>query len=88
MSLRPIPIEKLPNAEPRQGKKSFNPPMAKRSGSSLKELCLRLIRFINRGGRYTVQQIDEIIMTLHRSILHLQKEKREILIRKFKKKER
>lgn len=82
MSLKPIPLE--PTAR-REGKKSFNPGNRIKkdpSDFSLKTLCLRLIRFINRGSRFTYQQIDEIIMGLEAGILKLRKKKQEMMKKK------
>lgn len=82
MTLKLIPVEHSGNG---QGKKQkhFNPGnKMKRNGqkdSGLKNICLRLVHFINRGSRFTYEQIDEIIMGLQQSILRLQKKKQEIL---------
>lgn len=85
MTLRPIPVEN--NGPHTKNKKQFNPgqQIKKRNGAhhlSLKTICLRLVAFINRGSRFTFQQIDEIIMTLHHAILSLQKRKQEMVKKK------
>ena len=96
MSLKLIPVES--DAQDGRGKKQkhFNPgnQIKKnggrqnggwRKGGALKHICLRLVRFINRGSRFTYEQIDDLIMALHHSILSLQKQKQEMLRKKGKK---
>lgn len=84
MSLKLIPVEPTTN-DCGKKQKYFNPRHkikgSKRSGKdfSLKGLCLSLIHFINRGSKFTYEQIDDLIMMLHKSILSLQKKKQEIL---------
>ena len=56
------------------------------SDSSLKNICLKLVHFINRGSRFTYEQIDEVIIHMQRSILALQKKKQEVLKRKIRNK--
>lgn len=85
MTLKLIPLE--PGAENNRSKKQkhFNPGnRIKRPGKehSLKAICLKLVHFINRGSRFTAQQIDELIESLHRSILNLQKKKQELMKRR------
>lgn len=94
MSLKLIPNESVP-AEGKKQNKTFNPGggMKKSAanskgtpsdGPSLKELCLRLVHFVNRGGRYTFEQVDDIIVSLQHGILKLQKKKQDILRNKTK----
>lgn len=82
MSLKLIPVE--PGSAGRGKKQKHFNPGGKIKGNghketSLKNICLRLVRFINRGSRFTYEQIDELIMSLQQSILRLQKKKQEIL---------
>ncbi|MBI2638690.1 hypothetical protein HYW83_03815 [Candidatus Peregrinibacteria bacterium] len=90
MTLKLIPVEhsgtNIGNHNGRK-QKSFNPADRMRKNSKgdsggLKNICLRLVRFINRGSKFTYEQIDELIMALQRSILSLQKKKQEIMRRK------
>ncbi len=91
MTLKLIPVEetdKNSNGN-KQKQKHFNPGQKIKDHSpnkegSLKHICLKLVHFINRGGRFTYQQIDELIMGMQKSILTLQKKKQETLKRKFK----
>lgn len=92
MSLKLIPVETLRN-ENGNGKersasshkqKSFNPgSRIKKEGNGktgpLKNICLRLVHFINRGGKFTYQQIDDLILGMQSSILNLQKKKQEVM---------
>lgn len=82
MTLKLIPVEPTSNGHGKK-QKHFNPGgKIKGNGhkdGSLKNICLRLVHFINRGSRFTYEQIDELIMALQRSILRLQKKKQEIL---------
>ena len=90
MTLKLIPIEHSGgNGKNPNGKKTkhFNPgnqihKHTKNGGGSLKNICLRLVHFINRGSKFTYEQIDELIMALQRSILSLQKKKQEMMKRK------
>ena len=89
MTLKQIPIEEKPeNASKKQKQfKQFNPGnrIKKQPGRhSLKDVCLGLVRFINRGSRYTYEQVDEIITGLQRSIFSLQQKKQEILKKRKK----
>lgn len=92
MSLKLIPLE-LPGREGSRKQKNWNPghkiaktnAKGKNGASPLKSLCLRLIHFVNRGSRFTYEQIDELILTLHHAILNLQKKKQEILRKRHKK---
>lgn len=87
MSLKLIPTENPAKAEIGKSK-NFNPGKikkildAKEKDFSLKTMCISLVHYINRGGKFTCEQIDEIIIGLHRSILKLQKKKQEILKKK------
>lgn len=90
MTLKLIPTEELGNshagAKPKK-QKTFNPGAqlnkeGKTKHGVLKTICLRLVHFINRGSHFTYQQIDDLIVTLHQSIVELQKKKREILDKK------
>lgn len=69
--------------------KHFNPgdklKRKKNENGGLKEVCLKLVHFINRGGSFTYQQIDELIMSMQHSVLNLQKKKREIIEKKRQK---
>ncbi|MEK7523735.1 MAG: hypothetical protein AAB588_01765 [Patescibacteria group bacterium] len=91
MSLKPIPVEPHSPASPNQRKKQkyFNPGhKIKNNGEqkegSLKGICLRLIHFVNRGSRFTYEQIDELIMSMQKSILNLQKLRQKTLKKKKK----
>lgn len=87
MSLKLIPVEETAgNGELGFSKKQkhFNPgtKTKKKIGnkeSTLKSMCHRLVHYINRGGRYTFEQIDDLIVSMQHSILNLQKKKQEIL---------
>ncbi|MBI5413492.1 hypothetical protein HZA42_04060 [Candidatus Peregrinibacteria bacterium] len=86
MSLKLIPVEKPANVPSGPGKKqkSFNPGNKIKKNDdgkdhSLKGICLRLIHFINRGSKFTYEQIDDIIISMQHSILRLQKKKQELL---------
>lgn len=86
MSLKEIPVE---NPSRSGQMEHFNPGSRlkkknKKESGSLKELCLKLIGYINRGRRYTYDQIDELVMGMHRSILDLQKKKHQILKKRRK----
>ncbi len=89
MSLKLIPFEK-PIGEKNKKQKYFNPgthikkPEATKS-PVIKSLCLRLVHFINRGGSFTYQQIDELIDAMQRVILNLQHQKHDIIQKKEKK---
>lgn len=91
MSLKLIPNESLP-VERKKHTMAFNPGNAiKKEGGdsfSFKELCLRLIHFVNRGSKYSLQQVDDIIVSLQHGVLKLQKKKQEILHQKIKRKKR
>ena len=90
MTLKLIPMEESTGEQINHGKKqkTFNPGnKIKNNGhreGGLKNICLRLVHFINRGGRFTYEQIDELIMSMQQSILSLQKKKQEILKKKNK----
>lgn len=98
MSLRLIPTEEpatsAHNAVAKnKSKKNFNPgsKLTKETAShdvGLKAICLRLVHFVNRGSRYSYEQVDEIIGGLHQSILGLQKKKLELLKKRTSKKRR
>lgn len=81
MSTTPIPFEAVP--EGKKKKKSFRPKLRKeerdRDDRFLKNICLRIADFINAKGRSSVQQIDDLIMGLQRSVLTLQRKKRILL---------
>lgn len=83
MSLKLIPVEKCANGAGGQKQKHFNPgnKIKKTGGKNtpLKDICLRLVHFINRGGKFTFEQIDELIISMQHSILNLQKKKQDIL---------
>ncbi len=88
MSLKEIPTEpQLPSTLQFAGQKQkgFNPGnkiKKAEGGNPLKTICLRLVHFINRGSKFTYDQIDELIGALHQSILSLQKKKQEMLRQK------
>lgn len=98
MSLKLIPTEEAgKNGFLQNGKtkKHFNPGnKIKKSNSgkndardgTLKNICLKLVHFINRGSKFTYQQIDELIMNMQKSVLALQKKKQEAMRRKIKNK--
>lgn len=85
MSLKEIPHEsQLPSTLQFAGQKQrgFNPGnkiKKAEGGNPLKRICLRLVHFINRGSKFTYDQIDELIGSLQQSILSLQKKKQEML---------
>lgn len=83
MNLRLIPIEEEKTASSKK-QKFFNPgnKIKKCRGKKcrhLKDICLKLIHFINRGERFSFDQIDDLIISMQHSILNLQKKKQEIL---------
>lgn len=93
MTLKPIPVEPHSTASSsvgqRKKQKYFNPghkiknsAEQKEGSHSLKGICLRLIHFVNRGSRFTYEQIDELIMSMQKSILNLQKLRQETLKKK------
>jgi len=91
MSLKPIPVEQpAKNTKKQDGKKhtqSFNPYMKKKKDEhSLKNITLGLVRYINRGSKYTTNQIDEIIIGMQRSILRLQQDKQDSMKKNIDKK--
>ena len=101
MTLKLIPTEETgKNAFFQNGKKQkhFNPGNKLKNhgggknganGShdgTLKSVCLKLVHFINRGSRFTYEQIDEVIIHMQRSILALQKKKQEVLKKKIRNK--
>lgn len=62
--------------------KSFNPGNKIKKHckqNPLKGICMRLVHFINRGSKFTYQQVDDLIMTLQHSVLNLQKKKHEMM---------
>lgn len=85
MTLKLIPVEHgCKDAGPQAcGKqKSFNPGgriSKKNKDNSLKNICMRLVHFINRGSKFTYQQVDDLIINLQHSVLNLQKKKQEIM---------
>lgn len=92
MTLKIIPTEEAgSNDFCQNGKrqKHFNPgnkikdKKASKDGS-LKNICLKLVHFINRGSKFTYQQIDELIMGMQKSVLSLQKKKQEAMKKKIK----
>lgn len=100
MSLKLIPTEEAgKNGFSQNGKKQkhFNPGnKLKRNDNgkndvsgahdgSLKNICLKLVHFINRGSKFTYEQIDELIIGMQRSVLALQKKKQEAMRKKFRK---
>lgn len=78
-----IPVEMSCQAEATMGKKQkqkyFNPGHKIKKQNPLKGICLRLVHFINRGTKFTYEQIDDLIMSLQHVILNLQRTKQEIL---------
>ena len=46
---------------------------------SFKQIAFNLLRVFKKGITFTTGQIDELIMGLQRSILHLQKKKHKLL---------
>ena len=90
MTLKLIPFELFSNSSEKKAKgdprfKSFNPGNKIKKNkisdlqSGFKNICLKLIHYINRGSHFTYEQIDDLIMHLHRGILVLQKKKQELL---------
>lgn len=96
MTLKLIPTEEAGKngfSQNGKNKKHFNPGnKLKRAGNgknaahdgTLKNICLKLVHFINRGSKFTYQQIDELIMNMQRSVLALQKKKQEVMRKKIK----
>lgn len=87
MALKLIPIESGGNGHALGRSKHFNPgnkikKTGKQKNTILKNICFKLIHFINRGSRFTYEQIDDLIVGMHHSILNLQKKKQEILDQK------
>ena len=94
MSLKLIPVEHFAEGSGNNGgstskkQKQFNPGnqikknVEHKGGSPLKLICLRLVHFINRGSKFTYEQIDELIVALHHGILSLRKQKQEMLRKK------
>lgn len=94
MTLKLIPFENAPGNSNGGGpspakrgdkkQKSFNPggkikKKLSNNESPFKKICLQLVHFVNRGSKFTYEQIDELIVSLHHSILSLQKKKHEML---------
>lgn len=94
MSLKLIPTEEAGKngfSQNEKKRKHFNPGnKLKHNGangahdSSLKNICLKLVHFINRGSKFTYEQIDELIINMQRSVLALQKKKQEVLRKKVR----
>lgn len=89
MTLKLIPIESTIHGNSSGRHKHFNPgnkikKNGKKKDTILKNICLRLVRFINRGSRFTYEQIDDLIVAMHHSILNLQKKKQDILKKKMR----
>jgi len=63
----------------KQKQKYFNPGQKIKKENPLKGICLRLVHFINRGTKFSYEQIDDLIMSLQHVILNLQRTKQEIL---------
>lgn len=97
MTLKLIPVERASNngngafcqnnEKRKRSQKNFNPghQISKKNrekDKSLKNVCFRIIHFINRGSKFTYQQIDDLIMAMEHTVLGLQKKKREIIERK------
>ncbi|MEK7528196.1 MAG: hypothetical protein AAB592_00315 [Patescibacteria group bacterium] len=95
MSLKPLPFEK-PSDEEIQGGKyeekkqksdtsvNFSAPNND-EGGFFRSAFNRFTHFLSKGSHYTVEQIDELIHTLQRCILRLQKEKVKRMQKKFSK---
>lgn len=99
MTLKLIPVERgssngsgaafCPNNKQGKRQKYFNPghQLSKKNcekEASLKNICFRIVHFINRGSKFTYQQIDDLIMAMEHTVLGLQKKKREIIEKKRK----
>lgn len=96
MSLKQIPFEeeaknaghkKSGHAGHGKRHRHFNPgsgmhKAAAHDSPSLKSICLKLVHFINRGSKFSYEQLDELIVYLHHSIIKLQKKKHELLTAK------
>lgn len=63
-----------PGAQIKQAKKTSH------DTSRLKELCLRIARFVNRGGKFSYEQVDDLITGMQSGILSLQRKKQQILV--------
>ena len=94
MTLKLIPVEPTSetrvfnnDAQPRDKHPTGNHTQKKNknSGKSLKNICFKIVHFINRGGKFTYEQMDELILSMQRSIVNLQKKKREIIEEKHRK---
>lgn len=94
MTLKLIPVEPTSetrafnnDAQPKGKLQRGNnaPKKNKNSGKSLKNICFKIVHFINRGSKFTYEQMDELILSMQRSIVNLQKKKREIIEQKHRK---
>ncbi|MBP9717690.1 hypothetical protein KBD59_00115 [Candidatus Gracilibacteria bacterium] len=92
MSLKQIPNEgeRKDNRAEQKSAKHFNPgnqiKQVPNGAFSLKSICLELVHYINRGSKYSYEQVDELIHRLQRGVIGLQKTKHEMLLQKKDKK--
>lgn len=92
MSLKQIPNEGIFGIDHAHGGKTckhFNPgnkikkqEKVENGAFSLKTICMELVHYINRGSKYTSQQVDELIHRMQRGVVGLQKTKHEMLEKK------
>jgi hypothetical protein len=94
MTLKLIPVERSSetsafnnDVQPKSKRQSKNYAQKKNrnSNKSSKNICFRIVDFINRGSKFTCEQMDELILNMQRSIVNLQKKKREIIEEKHRK---
>lgn len=79
------PLQKRLHNEAKKTSKLQEVTLQQQKDSGLKNVCMRLVHYINRGSRFTYEQVDELIVSLHRGILGLQKKKQEIIQKNGKK---
>ncbi|KKU80563.1 MAG: hypothetical protein UY05_C0003G0006 [Candidatus Peregrinibacteria bacterium GW2011_GWA2_47_7] len=97
MSLKPIPVEGEGRiASSKEGNKNkhsnfFSALFWKRKEKHadirdmkfFTDVCKKFMNFIHKSSSVTTEQIDELIHSLHRVILKLQKEKLNLMKKKF-----
>lgn len=88
--LKPIPVEEAERKKPhhfQNGKKQkakingngFHARIISGDENFLKLICVNFANFVNKETKSTIQQIDDMIMGLQKSVLRLQKKKYELL---------
>jgi hypothetical protein len=91
--LKQVPLEEVFEIKPisgtststKQKSKKFEPELKNTNNKSshgdrlVRKICIRFIGFVNRGKKFTFEQIDDLILGLQRVILHLQKQKHTLL---------